>query len=66
MSVDGVLFWVDGGSGKKIWVGWDEWGWVHCLILRKELVSHLGLQEDYHEVNRCRFLIHKSAQYEVS
>ena len=64
--MDGVLFWVDGSSGKKFWVGGDEWGWVHCLILRRELVSHLGLQEDYHEVDKWRFLIHNSAQYEVS
>ena len=64
--MDGVLFWVDGSSGKKFWVGGDEWGWVHCLILHRELVSHLGLHEDYHEVDKWRFLIHNSAQYEVS
>ena len=64
--MDGVLFWVDGSSGKKFWVGGDEWRWVHCLILRRELVSHLGLHEDYHEVDKWRFLIHNSAQYEVS
>ena len=36
VEVDGALFWMGGGKWENSlvgWGGWDEWEWVHCLII---------------------------------